>query len=515
MVTAQTFTRSTAITEGTTSFYGFAELPFDLPEQLHELNPWWAGKPGRVLPSYRRWAFREVKSKLQAGLAPAVVVRGPRQVGKTTLQEQLIEDLLAEGVPPTHLFRVQFDDIPALRALKQPILTLARWYQRYILRETFNETARQGRPAYIFLDEVQNLSDWAPQVKALVDTWTVKVLVTGSSALRIEAGRDSLAGRITTVEMGPFLVREIAELNFQTSLKPLLGSNGLEDLKEPDFWQHVVQFGIENREDRDRAFSLFSERGGYPVAYVSGASVPWAQVADQLNETVIQRVIQHDLRMGDKGRKRDERLLEEVFRLVCRYAGQAPGQAVYVQELHRSMGANIGWQRVLSYLKFLEGSLLVALIAPLEIRLKRRRGNYKLCLSDHGLRASWLQEIIPLDPVQLEKSSHLTDLAGHLAESVVGYFFNGLPHLDVAHFPERGAEPEVDFVLTIGDRRIPVEVKYRRHIDQHRDTLGLRSFVEKAVNNAPFGVLVTQMDGPPLSDPRIISVPLSSLLLMR
>jgi predicted AAA+ superfamily ATPase len=106
-------------------------------------------------------------------------------------------------------------------------------------------------------------------------------------------------------------------------------------------------------------------------------------------------------------------------------------------------------------------------------------------------------------------------LAGHLAESIVGYFMGGLPHLDVAHFSERNAEPEVDFILTIGERRIPVEVKYREQIDPFRDTLGLRAFIEKSVYNAPFGVLVTMYDGISIDDPRIVAVSLPSLLLMR
>jgi len=132
-----------------------------------------------------------------------------------------------------------------------------------------------------------------------------------------------------------------------------------------------------------------------------------------------------------------------------------------------------------------------------------------------GLRASWLEESIPLDPVRLEEVPHLTDLAGHIAESVVGAFFTGIPNLDVAHFPERAAEPELDFVLTIGEKRIPVEVKYRRRIDPHRDTLGLRSFLEKTHYNAPFAVLVTMLEGVEIPDPRIVPVSLRSLLLTR
>ncbi len=234
-----------------------------------------------------------------------------------------------------------------------------------------------------------------------------------------------------------------------------------------------------------------------------------------MNETVIRRVIQHDLRLGERGRKRDQNLLEEVFRLCCRYAGQAPGQAIFISELRSALAANVGWQRVLSYMRFLNDTLLIRLIQPLELRLKRRKGPPKVSLCDPSLRASWLQEVIPIAPDSLAQAPHLSDLAGHLAESVVGYFLGTIPGLDIAWFPERGPEPEIDFVITIGEHRIPLEVKYRRRIDVHRDTLGLRAFIEKTVYNAPFGVLVTLSDEVAVTDPRIVALPLSSLLLMR
>lgn len=177
--------------------------------------------------------------------------------------------------------------------------------------------------------------------------------------------------------------------------------------------------------------------------------------------------------------------------------------------------ANVGWQRVLSYLHFLNNTLLIRLIQPLEIRLKRRKGHPRICLCDHSLRASWLQEVIPITVAGLRAAPHLHDLAGHLAESIVGYFLGTIPGLDLAWFPERGEEPEVDFVLTVGEHRILLEVKYRLQIDGHRDTLGLRAFLEKTVYNAPFGILVTLTDEVTVHDPRIITLSLSSLLLMR
>jgi predicted AAA+ superfamily ATPase len=315
------------------------------------------------------------------------------------------------------------------------------------------------------------------------------------------------------MEMGPLLLREVAEIRGDNKIEPYLPFNGLASVKTKGFWLGLRQFGLDNKELRDRAFQAFSERGAYPIAHVR-ADRPWEELADLLNETVIRRAIQHDLRLGPRGAKRDENLLEEVFRLSCRYIGQSPRQALYMDELKRAMSASIGWQRIFAYLKFLDGTLLIRLIEPLELRIKKRKGASKLCLCDHALRASWLQEVVPIHPSGLEDQSHLRDLAGHIAESTAGYFLKSITNIDVAHFPERGSEPEVDYVITIGEQRIPVEIKYSRHI-RFEDTRGLRSFVEKSVYNAPFGILVTLTDDVVLDDPRLVTMPLSTLLLLR
>ncbi len=491
----------------------FALLSQGLEATLRDDNPWWRDERIANLPLLRRWAFQPVLQSLQGGLAPVTVLRGPRQVGKTTLLNQTIQALLDQGVHPKRIFRVQFDELPRLKELTEPILELSRWYAETILGKSLNQAALDGEPALIFFDEVQNLPDWAPQLKHLVDINPVRVLVTGSSALRIEAGRDSLAGRILTLEMGPLLLREIAEFQKQGGLKPLLPPNGLGPLKEKSFWQALRAYGEANSTVRDVAFASFADRGAYPVAHAR-MDQPWERIADFLNETVIRRAIQHDLRLGARGQKRDEHLLEEVFRLACRYAGQSPSPARYVEEIKRAMHANIGPQRAYAYLKFLDGTLLIRLIEPMELRLKRRRGAPRICLCDHALRAAWLQEVIPLTLEGLQEHPHLSDLAGHLAESVVGYFLGSLVNLDVAHFPERGAEPEVDFVITVGERRVPIEVKYKKRID-YQDLAGLRSFMDKPHYNAPFSIVVTLTNEIASEDPRIVSMPLASLLLMR
>lgn len=492
----------------------FGKLPLEWSENLRSLNPWWTGRPGPELPTFRRWPFERLLRLAKKGITPAAVLRGPRRVGKTVLLRQIIESLLADKVDPRRILYLPFDELPAMRKVQEPVLAISRWFEEQILGKTFNEAGRKHEPAYLFFDEVQNLDAWAPQIKNLADNHSVRLVVTGSSSLRIEAGRDSLAGRITTLDLGPLQLREIAELRFGQSFPPLWPDNGLESILKPEFWHAAIETGRQQASIRHQAFQAFSERGAYPVAQ-ERHELPWHELADHLNETVIKRAIQHDLRMGARGQKRDEKLLEEVFRLCCRYAGQSPGRNVFVPEIQQALGGNIGWNRILSYLRFLDGSLLIRLIQPLELRLKRKKSAPKICLCDHALRASWLQELIPLHPGGLAGDPQLSDLAGHLAESALGYFFASIPTLDVAHFPPRAAEPEVDFVLTVGTHRIPIEIKYRRRIDVHQDTLGLRAFLEKTVYNAPFGLLVTLLDDVTVTDPRIIPISLSTLLWMR
>jgi len=490
-------------------------LPFELAENLRSLNPWWRHEDGPPIPTFKRWPFGKLRHLISKGMTPATVLRGPRRIGKTVLLRQLIESLLAEGVSAYRILYVPFDELPSMRGIQEPVLAMARWYEKEVLKSSLNAAGRKGVPTFLFFDEVQNLDSWAPQIKNLVDNHSAHVLLTGSSSLRIEAGKDSLAGRITTLEVGPLLLREIASLRFNHQAKPMWGDNGLDTTTSVDFWRRAVERGQDEGEIRRQTFRAFSERGAYPDAQ-DKPDMPLPELASYINETVIKRAIQHDLRVGERGRKRDEKLLEEVFRLCCRYAGQTPGQNVFVPEINQTLGGGIPWNRILNYARFLDRTLLIRLIAPMEARLKKKGARTaKVCLCDHMLRAVWLQEVVPLHPEGLESEPHLSDLAGHLAESVLGYFLGSIPDLDVAHCPARGPEPEVDFVLTVGTKRIPIEVKYRKRIDPHEDTRGLRAFLEKTVYNAPLGILVTLRDDVKVPDPRIIPISLSSFLWTR
>ena len=107
-----------------------------------------------------------------------------------------------------------------------------------------------------------------------------------------------------------------------------------------------------------------------------------------------------------------------------------------VEQVSRGRGKT-GWRQILNYLEFLDDTLLVKLIEPLELRLKKNVGYDKICLCDPMLRAAWLGEIIPLDDQGLSETPGASDLAGHMAESVAGYYLASIFGVRLFHFPRR------------------------------------------------------------------------------
>ena len=156
----------------------FGPLPLELQLNIEGNNPWWRGEEMPRPPAFHRWPFERLLRMVKEGMTPATVLRGPRRVGKTILIRQVMQALLGEGVDGRRILYVAFDELPTLRGIKEPVLAISRWFEREVLKESFNASANAGRSVYIFLDEVQNLDAWAPQVKNLVDNHAVRILIT-------------------------------------------------------------------------------------------------------------------------------------------------------------------------------------------------------------------------------------------------------------------------------------------------------------------------------------------------
>jgi predicted AAA+ superfamily ATPase len=488
-------------------------IPQALERHLFRINPWWQDKPMKSVPQYRRSIYQTLFDKITTGSMPIVSVRGPRQSGKTTLQLQMINDILIRKrlVKPAQILRIQFDDLPSLGKVHEPILSIVDWYEKNILRDSINTYAVKKQPVFIFLDELQNLKAWDAQLKAFVDHTDCRVYITGSSALRIQHGRDSLAGRIDQRDLGLLSLPEIAGFRKCGNLKAFDPQLELPKWVDISFWDELSHYDGGMPLIVDSVFGDYSNMGGYPYCH-NRQDRDWATVSTYLNQSVVERTIQHDLRVG--GVQRDAKILREVFKLAARYTGQAPKMKTLATELGNVMEGEITASDVIKYLDFIENSLLLKLVTPLELRTKKQGAPPKICICDHAIRAAWLQEKVSLVDAEGEiGENHDCGLVGHIIEGIVGYFLSRVSGLGLSYFPERHNEPEVDFIMVIGDSRIPIEVKYRPNAMRDKFTKGLKAFMAKTVNNASFGIMISKEDSGRYG--KIVAVPAKRFLLLQ
>ena len=254
------------------------------------------------------------------------VVAGPRQVGKTTLVQQVVE---AAGVP------VQF------ASADEPTLRSAEWIAQQW------EAARLMAGAVLVLDEVQKVTGWSEAVKRLWDEDTrkrrpVKVVLLGSAPLLIQRGlSESLAGR------------------FEVLYLP--------------HWSAV---------EMRAAFGWTVERsifyGGYPgAAPLADDHARWVRyVRDALIETTLARDVLLLSRVDKPA------LLRRLFDLGCRYSGQILSYTKMVGQLQDAGNTTT----LAHYLDLLGGAgMLVGLHKYAGAAVRSRASSPKLQVLDTAL----------------------------------------------------------------------------------------------------------------------------------
>ena len=168
----------------------------NLLERLIFQSPWWRDKGWqrdditlkRVKAS--GFSFRHLPPDLTRpeNLPPGSIsiIRGPRQVGKTTELKLLVSDLISVGVSPQNIAYYPCDDIIHFRELMDLIQIFARTLQG------------KEKVGYLLLDEITAVKNWHRAVKSAADSGTLEntyLLLTGSSAIDIKRGYERMPGR--------------------------------------------------------------------------------------------------------------------------------------------------------------------------------------------------------------------------------------------------------------------------------------------------------------------------------
>jgi uncharacterized protein len=428
---------------------------------LRQYNPWWDAGSVRDLPDWRRAAFSELVLWLAEPPAPrAVLLSGARQVGKTTLLLQAVQDLLARGTQPERILYATFD---------HPLLKL-------IGLEGVLDVWREIRPRsedteYLLLDEIQYTQNWQTWLKHQVDfDKRVRIAVTGSAVPLETENLESGVGRWHTIRLATLSFAEF--LQIQEIRLPRLPE--VDSLAEIFSWSpaDLLRAG-ENARPLVGHFHEYLLRGGFPqTALVESLSL----AQKLLREDIVDKVLKRDMTALFGVRRVLE--LERTFLYLCLH----DGGLLDLQALCTRL--DLRKPTVSRFIDLLEAAHLIYRLPPYGYGKEILRGKFKVYLADPAIAGSVLLKGRGL----LEDETRL----GAAAETAFfKHVFARYYQTGVRFAYWRGRKDlEVDILAEVHLRLIPFEVKYSRSPVLDGDLKGLRILCEE--KEIPRGYVITR-----------------------
>lgn len=177
-------------------------------------NPWWT--EGSIPDYYAKMSPRlylDIFMPLvqATGLRRALILMGPRRVGKTVMMYHAIQRLIDSGVSAQNIIYI---------SVETPIYNKIYLEQLFILAcQILGKNATQEQ-MYVFYDEIQYLKEWEIDLKSLVDTYrNVKFVASGSAAAELKKRSDeSGAGRFTDFSLPPLTFYEYIHLKHYSNI---------------------------------------------------------------------------------------------------------------------------------------------------------------------------------------------------------------------------------------------------------------------------------------------------------
>lgn len=354
---------------------------------------------GLISMPYNRLILNELISRLSQPKQYIQVLIGPRQVGKTTLAEQIVKTV--DGL--VHFVSA---DEPSS---KQPIWLSQQWE---VARALFKQ---HNAPVLLIIDEVQKIPDWDRLIKLNWDldkreNQLIKVLILGSSPWLIQKGlTESLAGRFELIPVTHWSFKEMQQA-FNYSL------------------DQYIYFG------------------GYPgAAPLISDEDRWKNyIKHSLIETTISRDILLMTRIDKPA------LLRQLFEFSCHYSSQILSFQKMLGQLH-----DAGNTTTLShYLELLNGAGLVTGLQKYSGNMVRTRASSpKLQILNTAL-------ISAQEDYSLNSALKNRDYWGRLVESAVGaHLYNEAIKHSMHLYYWREQNLEVDFILENKNKIVAIEVK--------------------------------------------------------
>lgn len=456
------------------------EIPkSELLAALSQFNPWWKQEKITDLPQWHRAAFTELLLWVKEPPSPrAILLSGARQIGKTTLLLQTIENLLANDVPPANILYATFD---------HPLLKLAGI-------EAVLEAWREREPKvegieYLFLDEIQGLRDWGTWVKHQVDfAKQRRIVFTGSATPLIYTGQESGVGRWHAIKLTTLSFFEYLQIK-KIPLPALPKLKSLQDLfswPQSQFYRAADAF-----QNYVGHFHEYLIRGGFPqTALVESIT----QSQRLLREDIVDKVLKRDMTALFGVRRITE--LENTFLYLCMH----DGGLLEMTDLCNNL--DVKRPTAQNFIDLLEAAHLIYRLPPYGYGKAILRARYKIYLADPAISSAVLLRGKSLleDPTALGVATET---------AVFKHLFAHYYSQNVRFSYWRDAkDKEVDLLAEAEGQMIPFEVKYRSQYTGERNLKALIELCKEKQLKEAFVITKSLTDiGPSNIYPHIMQIP--------
>ena len=431
---------------------------------LAGFNPWWSERRHEV-PPFRRLAFDACRRYLEdSTLRRAVLLSGPRRVGKTTVLQQMAQALVRKGNDPKSILYLSLD---------HPLLKLLSL--REILSLFHESTYPDGQPATLLLDEIQYAPQWETEIKLLIDHKPqYRILATGSASV---VHRDRLAesgvGRWITVPIPTLSFFEFVSMRNQQpeGIATDLRVSSIFSFTSGDLSALAAQM-----RPLQPLFQRYLLVGGFPET-ANQENIDLCQRL--LREDVVERVLKRDMTALFGVRNIND--LEKLFIYLCLHSGGILAH----QACARDLGTTA--TTVANHLTLLEQVNLIYRLPPSGLGGKRvLKARNKYYLVDAALRNAVLLkgEEIYTNPEEMGTIVETTVLR-HL----FAYYYRDTP--EIIYWRDAATQKEVDIIIRSPAYVLPFEVKYKAKPQLDKKS-GLGIYC--ASENPRQGYLVTQRE---------------------
>jgi len=409
-----------------------------------------------------------------------ILLTGARQTGKTSLLYLLIKHLWNSDFPQSQTVYFDLENIHDLKDFNI--------FLELLKKKGVDQTER----AYVFIDEIQHLSNSSSFLKYLHDHYKpkLKFIVTGSSSLEIKKKfADRLTGRVYNFLVKPLNFREFLrfknEDELYTLLEPFHFSYWLSEITPGKKIKKIDHTQKRKLDDLTGEYLIF---GGYPAVTLKKKS----QIRQKDLQEIYSLYVRRDIR--DLGEISD---ITGYNRLVSLLALQI-GNLVKEQELALSSG--LSRPTVKKYLFLLENTYVLKLVPPFFTNKRKEIVKTpKIFFEDIGIRNGVLNNFSALN--------QRTD-SGAILEN---YIFNQLSKQeeqpDNIRIWRTQNRNEVDFIWQKNiNEPYPIEVKFKYDSKQPVPP-GLKSFLNVYQSERAFVVHLGEFHIRKFKDTIIYAIP--------